>query len=78
MTAHERLTRTSRGWVESAPKSCPNGHDLGPGQVLVGSQVCSCEIHHHRTHACRQCDGVVYTPTLTDACTDSSFDGRGR
>jgi hypothetical protein len=76
MVANDRLIRTANGWAEPAPTHCPNGHDLGPGRVLVGSQVCSCEIHHHRTHTCIQCGSVVYTPPMTAQCTDGSFDGR--
>lgn len=72
------LYRRGDRWSEYAPTVCPNGHALGPRRVLVGSQVCSCEIHHHRTHACRECGVVTYSPTLTSECTDSSFDGRAR
>ncbi|WP_141136458.1 hypothetical protein [Rhodococcoides kyotonense] len=75
---HNSLRRTPKGWVEDAPAVCPNGHDLGPGKVLVGSHVCSCEIHHHRTHRCRECDAVTYTPPFGPDCRDSAFDGRGR
>lgn len=59
------------GWIESAPEFCPVGHPLGPNRVLVGSTVCHCKYGRHRTHRCRQCDGVVYTPPHTDACTVS-------
>lgn len=72
------LYRIGHRWAEPAPKVCPNNHPLGPGRVLVGSQVCSCEVHHRRTHTCRRCGRVVYTPPMTGDCTDSSFDGRAR
>lgn len=72
------LYRIGDRWAEPAPTHCPAGHELRGGRVLVGSQVCSCEIHHHRTHACRECGRVVYTPPMTGDCTDSSFDGRSR
>lgn len=73
---HNSLRRVDRGWAETPPGRCPNGHTLGPRQVLVGSYVCSCEVHHHRTHRCRTCDSVTYTPPLGPDCQDSSFDGR--
>lgn len=76
MLDHTRLTRFSRGWIEEAPALCPNGHELVAGRVLVGSHVCSCEVHHHRTHRCRVCDAIVYTPERGPGCEDSSFDGR--
>lgn len=70
---HLRLTRNARGdWEENAPKRCPNGHKLGPRTVLV----CSCEVHHHPTHRCRECEAVTYTPTLGQTCQSGSFDGR--
>ena len=75
---HDPLTYNGRGWIEAAPSRCPNGHTLTGGKVLVGSHVCSCDATHHRTHRCRTCEAVVYSPPLTTACQDSSFDGRGR
>lgn len=75
---HNTLIWNGRGWVEGAPERCPNGHLLTGGHVLVGSHVCSCEVHHHRTHRCRECDELTYTPPLGPDCQDSSFDGRGR
>lgn len=65
-------------WAEPEPSPCPVGHELGAGRVLVGSPVCSCEVHHHRTHARRRCDAVVYTPPMIADCTDSSSDVRAR
>lgn len=75
---HNRLTFNGRGWTEAAPAECPNGHALVGGRVLVGSHVCSCEVHHHRTHRCRVCDAITYTPKRGPDCMDGSFDGRAR
>ncbi len=72
------LYRIGDRWAEPAPTHCPRGHELRGGRVLVGSQVCSCEVHHHRTHTCRECGAVTYTPPRTAECMDGSFDGRGR
>lgn len=43
---------------ETLPLSCPNGHILGAGQVLVGWRACGCAgARHggHRTWTCRRC-----------------------
>jgi hypothetical protein len=53
--------------MELPPATCPNGHRLGPGRVLVGWQACDCG--GHRTWACRECDGVVYGPEVGAACS---------
>ncbi|MFC4124960.1 hypothetical protein [Nocardia rhizosphaerae] len=55
-------------WAEPVPIRCPNGHRLGPHQVLVGSLACPAIARHHRTHACLQCDAVIYWPPVTEAC----------
>jgi hypothetical protein len=35
------LVQTTAGeWITHPPTRCPNGHTLGPGQVLVGHQAC--------------------------------------
>jgi hypothetical protein len=35
------LVQTTAGkWITHAPTRCPNGHTLGPNQVLVGHQAC--------------------------------------
>jgi hypothetical protein len=35
------LVRTTDGkWITKPPSRCPNGHQLGAGQVLVGHQAC--------------------------------------
>lgn len=43
-----------------------------------GRRSAHARFHHHRTHTCRRCGRVVYTPPMTAECTDSSFDGRAR
>src|SRR6516165_7510927 len=52
------------------PSRCPNGHALGPNQVLVGHVAC---LGHggggHTTWHCRTCEAVVYGPPLNDHCT---------
>jgi hypothetical protein len=48
----------------------PNGHTLGPNQVLVGHVAC---LGHggggHTSWHCRICDAVVYGPPLNIHCT---------
>ena len=35
------LVQTMAGkWITHPPSRCPNGHTLGPGEVLVGHQAC--------------------------------------
>jgi hypothetical protein len=35
------LVQTTAGkWITHPPTHCPNGHRLGPGEVLVGHQAC--------------------------------------
>lgn len=65
------LHRNHRGqWTEHAPTHCPNGHPLGPNQVLVGHAPCSAQHRGgHRTWICRTCNTITYGPPLTDACT---------
>lgn len=75
---HDPLIFNGRGWVETPPTHCPNSHPLTGGKVLVGSHVCSCDNNHHRTHTCRECGAVTYSPPLGADCQDSSFDGRAR
>ena len=65
------LVRTPKGkWVTEAPTRCPNGHPLGPNQVLVGHVAC---LGHggggHTSWHCRTCDTVVYGPPLNKHCT---------
>ncbi|MFC8182380.1 hypothetical protein ACFULT_26210 [Rhodococcus sp. NPDC057297] len=65
----EPLYRRGDRWIELAPNTCTEGHPLTPGNVLVGSYVCNGPCGHHRTHRCRHCDDVTYTPALTRECT---------
>ncbi|WP_157183974.1 hypothetical protein [Nocardia takedensis] len=56
------------GWVEPAPRACPNGHKFGPGTCLVGSLACTKVGGSHRTHICVACDAVIYTPPARPDC----------
>src|SRR6185295_6965953 len=52
------------------PERCPNGHPLGPNQVLVGHVAC---LGHggggHISWHCRTCDAVLYGPPMKSHCT---------
>jgi hypothetical protein len=64
------LVQTTAGeWITHPPTHCPNGHTLGPGQVLVGHQACLGHGGGHTTWTCRQCDSTVYGPPLNTHCT---------
>ena len=55
------LVQTTTGkWITHPPTRCPNGHHLGPGQVLVGHQACLGHGGGHTTWTCRTCDETVY------------------
>ncbi|MGV9540955.1 hypothetical protein ACWDSF_06480 [Nocardia beijingensis] len=55
--------------AESRPVRCPNGHLLAPGRYTVGWLPCRVAGRvGHRTHRCRECEGVVYTPPLDEHC----------
>ena len=65
------LVHTTDGkWMTRGPERCPNGHPLGPNQVLVGHVAC---LGHggggHTSWHCRTCDAVVYGPPLNTHCT---------
>jgi hypothetical protein len=64
------LYRTARGWAVTAPTHCPDGHRMGPGQVLVGNQPCGGGAHpgSHLTWTCRECGATAYHPPLGSAC----------
>jgi hypothetical protein len=51
-----------RQWMAGLPREvrCPNGHQLGAGQVLVGHQACLGHGGGHTTWTCRTCDQTVY------------------
>src|SRR6478609_1677806 len=57
-------------WITHPPAHCPNGHTLGPGEVLVGHQACLGHGGGHTTRHCRTCDAVVvHGPPLNTHCT---------
>ena len=63
------LVQTTAGkWVTHPPTRCPNGHRLGPGEVLVGHQTCLGRGGGHTTWTCL-CDATVYGPALNTHCT---------
>ena len=61
---------TDGKWMSKPPSRCPNGHSLGPNQVLVGHVAC---LGHggggHTTWNCRACEAVVNGPHLNAHCT---------
>src|SRR5262245_17658648 len=69
---HEgELVQTTAGtWITKPWNRCPNGHLLGPNQVLVGHVAC---LGHdgggHTSWHCRTCDAVVYGPPPNTHCT---------
>ncbi|WP_331764094.1 hypothetical protein OG225_43390 (plasmid) [Nocardia sp. NBC_01377] len=56
------------GWAEPSPRRCPNGHLLGAGRVLAGTVACPRVGGFHRTHICRTCEAVIYTPARLPEC----------
>jgi hypothetical protein len=66
----ELVLTTAGKWITHPPTRCPNGHSLGPNQVLVGHVAC---LGHggggHTSWHCRTCDAVVYGPPLNTHCT---------
>jgi hypothetical protein len=62
------LTRTRAGWAIEPPTECQNGHLLGPGQVLVGHQPCTCRASHIGW-TCLKCDATVYWPPVDPGCS---------
>lgn len=71
-----QLYRVRDGWAEPRPVTCPNGHDLAPGRCLVGSIACLRVGGRHRTHTCRECDAIIYTPPVRPDCDHSRGHGR--
>ena len=62
------LVQTTDGkWITRSPGHCPNGHALGPNQVLVGHVACLGHGGGHTTghaaHAITRCTGHRSTPT---------------
>jgi hypothetical protein len=68
-TVGELVQTTAGKWITHPPTRCPNGHVLGPNQVLVGHVVC---LGHggggHTSWHCRTCDAVVYGPPMNTHC----------
>ena len=64
------LVQTTAGkWITHPPTRCPNGHNLGAGEVLVGHQACLGHGGGHTTWTCRTCDQTLYGPPLNIHCT---------
>src|ERR1700739_4677384 len=64
----ELVRCTDGSWMTRPPQSCPRGHLLRPGAMLVGHQPCSACRGGHTTWTCLDCGGVVYGPPLTAGC----------
>jgi hypothetical protein len=67
-----QLVRTTNGrWITKPPTRCPNGHPLGPNEVLVGHQAClgtaADTPHGPADAAIRPCTG--HRSTATAAAT---------
>lgn len=66
------LYETAKGWTEPAPQRCPNGHELGPGQVSLSSLGCINRAVHnrdgHRVWTCRRCRADIYAPARGEGC----------
>lgn len=62
------LRETPRGWAIQPPTECVNGHQLGPHQVLVGHQPCTCR-GSHMGWTCRECDATFYWPPTNPKCS---------
>src|SRR6187200_2431469 len=60
---------TTGKWITHPPTRCPNGHQLGPGEVLVGHQACLGHGGAHTTWTCRTCDQTVYGAPLNTHCS---------
>jgi hypothetical protein len=58
---------TDGSWMTRPPQSCPHGHRLRPGAVLVGHRPCSCR-GGHTAWTCLECGAVVYGPPLRIDC----------
>ena len=69
MALGELMQTTAGKWITHPPTRCPNGHTLGPGEVLVGHQACLGHGGGHTTWTCRTCDQTVYGPPLNTHCT---------
>ena len=65
----EVVQTTAGKWITHPPIRCPNGHLLGPGEVLVGHQACLGRGGGHTTWTCRTYDQTVYGPPLNTDCS---------
>lgn len=54
------------------PRTCGNGHRLGPNRVLVGTVQCECAPGRRREHRCWQCR-VCGHLTFADGHTDDTL-----
>jgi hypothetical protein len=69
MPAVGELVRCTDGsWMTRPPQSCPRGHRLGRGAMLVGHQPCGTCRGGHTTRTCLDCGAVVYGPPLRIDC----------
>jgi len=63
------LVQTTAGkWITHRPTRCPNGHPLGPNQVLVGRRACLGHGGGHTTWTCT-CNETASGPPLNTHCT---------
>jgi hypothetical protein len=62
------LVQTTAGkWIIHPPTRCPNGHNLGPNQVLVGHVACWGHGSGHTIWHCLACpqeEPPTYGPPL--------------
>ena len=76
----ENLVYDGRAYVQPEPVNCPDGHRLGPGRTLVGTQACQATPRGtHLMWTCREpeCGAVTWWPPVGLACDHHVFDGRG-
>lgn len=62
------LRPTPKGWAVTPPSECINGHPLGPGEVLVGNEPCTCQ-GGHMGWTCRRCGETFLWPPESPVCT---------
>jgi hypothetical protein len=65
----ELVQTTSGKWITHPPTRCPNGHSLGPNQVLVRHVACLEHGGGHTTWTCRTCDQTLYGAPLNTHCS---------
>ena len=69
MTVGDLVQTRDGRWVVEPPPHCPNGHRLGPKQVLVGHTACRGHGGGHLTWTCRACNQTMYGLPLGKHCT---------